>query len=130
VRYEGMEGGLPGVHLHPQHPAGAWDDGSRNTSIAFQELWTEVLGAYMGRELPFRVFAPCCGQFMVSRERILAQPADLYERLLEWLDVAELPPYLSGRAMEYSWHILFGEPCTMQAYHEDELYFPETAADS
>ncbi|KAJ3013319.1 hypothetical protein HKX48_005824 [Thoreauomyces humboldtii] len=58
---------------------------------------------------PERIDAACCAQFVVSRERILLNSKAWYTEVYEWLISEEIPTYWSGRALEFSWHMLFGE---------------------
>ncbi len=50
----------------------------------------------------------CCAQFAVSRDAIRANDLAVYERWRNWLLETELSDAVSGRVLEYSWHILFG----------------------
>ena len=65
-----------------------------------QALWHEILAEYIDLDMPAEVFAPCCGQFMVVRERITARPRALYAHILQWLQETKMPPYWTGRAVE------------------------------
>ncbi|CEJ82107.1 hypothetical protein VHEMI02195 [[Torrubiella] hemipterigena] len=69
---------------------------------AFEELFPE-------EPLPDRVGVACCSQFAVRRETIRQRPQADYIRYREWLINSELPDNLSGRVLEYAWHIIFGK---------------------
>ncbi|KAF5244570.1 hypothetical protein FANTH_7649 [Fusarium anthophilum] len=70
---------------------------------AFQELFPSL-------EIPEEVGVTCCSQFAVRRETIHLRPRAEYVRFREWLIVSALGDDLSGRVLEYSWHIIFGKP--------------------
>ncbi|KAK6433359.1 hypothetical protein LTR95_010463 [Oleoguttula sp. CCFEE 5521] len=57
--------------------------------------------------IPAILAQPCCAQFAVSRERILATPKQRYVYLRDWLLRTELSDYLSGRVFEYIWQYVF-----------------------
>ena len=58
------------------------------------------------------VWAPCCAQFAVSRDAILARPVGDYISMREWLISTELDDARSGRVFEYLWHVVFGMEST------------------
>jgi len=80
----------------------------------------EVFRLIFGRAPKAMLGAYCCAQFLVSRERVHANPLERYQRMLEML-YSESPAACSdipGRStqclmFEVYWHVLFGE--------EDEL---------
>ncbi|WPH03267.1 Hypothetical protein R9X50_00614400 [Acrodontium crateriforme] len=69
---------------------------------AFEELFPEI-------PMPQVVGVSCCAQFAVTAERIRKRPRADYERYRRWLLETPLADSLSGRILEYSWHIMFGE---------------------
>ncbi|RSL48328.1 hypothetical protein CDV31_003364 [Fusarium ambrosium] len=69
---------------------------------AFQELFPSL-------EVPEEVGVTCCSQFAVRREAIRKRPRAEYVRFREWLIVSPLGDDLSGRVLEYSWHVIFGQ---------------------
>ena len=58
--------------------------------------------------MPETIGVACCAQFAVSRSQVLQQPLQRYERIRQWIIDTPLPDDISGRVMEYVWHILFG----------------------
>ncbi|KAB2573803.1 hypothetical protein DBV05_g7525 [Lasiodiplodia theobromae] len=70
---------------------------------AFKEIFGEA------REVPHEVGVSCCAQFALTRDKIREIPRSEYVRLREWLAKTPLLDSISGRVMEYSWHILFGK---------------------
>ncbi|KAI0836197.1 hypothetical protein F5Y06DRAFT_274441 [Hypoxylon sp. FL0890] len=73
---------------------------------AFQELLPEV-------PVPTLVAVSCCSQFAVTRDTIQRHSKERYVRFRDWLLDTPLEDSLSGRVMEFSWHIIFGK----EAYH-------------
>jgi hypothetical protein len=67
-------------------------------------IWRELHPDF---PLPSYISAPCCSQFGLSRERIRSQPVSEYKRYRDWLLNTALDDEISGRWMEYGWHILF-----------------------
>ncbi|KAL2350570.1 hypothetical protein BJ546DRAFT_811448, partial [Cryomyces antarcticus] len=64
---------------------------------------------FPGVEVPTAVGVSCCAQFAVTKEKVLARPKEDYERYRDWLINTPLSDALSGRIMEYSWHMIFGQ---------------------
>ena len=92
--------------LHLDRPEAEWDLIKKGeepyfTSQVWQELhpWTQ--------HLPASISGPCCAQFAVSRDRVLAQPLSEYVRYRDWLLHTDLEDEVSGRIMEYSWQYIW-----------------------
>ncbi|OOF90022.1 hypothetical protein ASPCADRAFT_212302 [Aspergillus carbonarius ITEM 5010] len=68
----------------------------------FMELFPEA-------EVPDEVGVSCCAQFAVTSWKIRERPKSDYVRYRKWLAETTLPDALSGRIMEYSWHMIFGK---------------------
>ncbi|PYI17490.1 hypothetical protein BO86DRAFT_407277 [Aspergillus japonicus CBS 114.51] len=64
---------------------------------------------FPGEEVPEEVGVSCCAQFAVTSWKIRQRPKKDYERFRKWLTETKLPDDLSGRIMEYSWHMIFGK---------------------
>ena len=58
--------------------------------------------------IPDYVGASCCSQFAVTRETIRANRKEQYIKIRKWLLDTHMEDYMSGRVLEYTWHILFG----------------------
>jgi hypothetical protein len=58
--------------------------------------------------IPEKIAAPCCAQFAVSKEAVLARPLEMWMGLREWLVETELGSRAAGRVLEYTWHLWFG----------------------
>lgn len=51
-----------------------------------------------------------CAQFLVSSARIREYPIELYADLYEWVTTTDLPNSVSGRFMEWTWHVIWDDP--------------------
>lgn len=68
----------------------------------------------------------CCAQFVVARDRILARPLEMYQRMFDMLgaespdECADIKGHSTFCLMyEVLWHILFGEPESMPMREEN-----------
>lgn len=66
---------------------------------AFQEL-------FPGRLVPDIIGSSRCAQFAVTWEKIRERPSSDYESYRSWLLDTDLADDISGRILEYSWHIV------------------------
>lgn len=74
----------------------------------FSEAYQQVLGV-KAEEVPVEIGNVCCGQFAVSRDRILARPREDYKRILRWVAETDLTDNFGvGWVLEKLWHIIFG----------------------
>ncbi|KAF2686670.1 hypothetical protein K458DRAFT_298200 [Lentithecium fluviatile CBS 122367] len=64
---------------------------------------------FPGKEVPREVGVSCCAQFAATREKIRERNKEDYARWRKWLLETELDDSISGRVMEYSWHMIFGK---------------------
>ncbi|KAI5308327.1 hypothetical protein KEM55_005996, partial [Ascosphaera atra] len=64
---------------------------------------------FPGVPVPDAIGVPCCAQFGVTREQVRTRSREEYVHYREWLLNSSLPDALSGRIMEYSWHMIFGK---------------------
>ncbi|KAI9166537.1 hypothetical protein HJFPF1_02644 [Paramyrothecium foliicola] len=80
----------------------------------FQQLFPEI-------PVPDIVGVTCCSQFAVRRETIHKRPKSDYVRYRDWLVGSSLGDDLSGRVLEYSWHIMFGKK-SIHCPHAGECY--------
>ncbi|KAK5111028.1 hypothetical protein LTR62_005403 [Meristemomyces frigidus] len=69
---------------------------------AFEHLFPDV-------PVPEEIGLSCCAQFAVTAAKVRERPRRDYERYRRWLLETPLRDDLSGRIMEYSWHIIFGK---------------------
>ena len=84
------------------------------------QVWPDVFQAEFG-DVPEQLHAPCCAEFMVSKDRILAHSKEFYIHLRDWIVETELGRYRSGRVFEYMWHVIFGEEYVIEAVAECDL---------
>ncbi|KAI9370507.1 hypothetical protein BJX61DRAFT_535566 [Aspergillus egyptiacus] len=81
-------------------------DAFRPAEVAFAETWRLF---FNDTNVPEVIGVPCCSQFAVSREQVHQRPLSSYVRYHQWLMETDLPDDVSGRVMEYMWHIIFGQ---------------------
>lgn len=89
-------------------------------SIRKNPLWPQILRwfrAYLEPHLgppealgDWTVGHPGCSQFVVHRDNIRQRPLDMYRRLLRWLLTTELTDAVSGRFLEWTWHLIWATP--------------------
>lgn len=60
-----------------------------------------------GSPAPTEMSAPCCAQFALSKERILATPRGQYLFYRDFLMQLDMDDHSSGRVWEYLWHLVF-----------------------
>ncbi|KAL8987197.1 MAG: hypothetical protein Q9177_003572 [Variospora cf. flavescens] len=85
------------------------------------EIWREVFvgasrsifslkekGLKEEEYLPGEVGAACCAQFAVSRDRVSQRPLSDYEGFRKWIVDTKLNDAMSGRVLEFLWHVIFG----------------------
>ncbi|TKA73231.1 hypothetical protein B0A55_06053 [Friedmanniomyces simplex] len=92
----------PHHHLNDPRP---WDRDAA-AAVAWLDAWPKL---FPGMVLPQEIAAPCCAQFAVTRRQIQQRPLTDYQRFHDWLMRTELSDDISGRVMEYAWHIVFGK---------------------
>lgn len=80
----------------------------RPHEVAFQEAY-KYMFQVSGISIPKVIGTPCCSQFAVSKSQVLKRPLSDYHRYRQWLLDTELPSDVSGRVLEYMWHIVFGK---------------------
>ena len=84
-------------------------DTHRNDVHAGEYFRTGFMELFPGVEVPEEVGVSCCAQFGVTRSKVLERPKSDYIRFRKWLAETPLQDDLSGRIMEYSWHMIFGK---------------------
>lgn len=86
------------------HPGTLEEDSAKQEESMLARSWSEI---FPNDPIPEVLAQPCCAQFAVSRERILATPKSRYVFYRDWLLRTELSDYISGRVWEYLWHVVF-----------------------
>ncbi|RYP03692.1 hypothetical protein DL764_004953 [Monosporascus ibericus] len=96
------------AEIRPVEDEGHTNSGVPSTKGVFRQAWHELM---MPEEapLPEVVGVSCCSQFGVTRETIRSRPVEDYVRFRDWLLRTPLEDSLSGRVLEFSWHIIFGK---------------------
>jgi hypothetical protein len=74
------------------------------------ELWRDVLQKELGPPPEDGIEAPCCASFVVKREAILAHPKTFYSNISDYIVASGHSDQSTGRTLEYTWHMIFGEP--------------------
>ncbi|KAJ4993232.1 hypothetical protein SVAN01_01207 [Stagonosporopsis vannaccii] len=69
---------------------------------AFQALFPD-------KKVPKEVGVSCCAQFAATKEKIRERKRDEYIGYRKWLVNTDLDDSISGRVLEYSWHMIFGK---------------------
>jgi len=96
------------ARLDPSNPSNNEAEYIRDTTeaayaAAFAELFPHL-------PPPRDVGVPCGAQFALSRNAVHSLPRSEYERVRRWLWETPLDDAISGRILEYSWHVLMGKP--------------------
>ncbi|KAL8243957.1 hypothetical protein R6Q59_010215 [Mikania micrantha] len=84
------------------------EDPDRSTEHAMREAWPALFGGNRS-DIPEIIAEPCCAQFAVSRTQVLNRTKAEYVHYRQWLLDTELSDAVSGRIMEYLWHVFFGQ---------------------
>lgn len=74
------------------------------------EIWRVVLQEELGSPPDNGTKSPCCASFVVKREAILAHPKVFYSDIMDYLLATPISDQLTGRTLEYTWHLIFGQP--------------------
>lgn len=83
---------------------------ANNAEKHYATAWKQLFG---NSNVPDTVAAPCCSQFAVSRDQVLARPLKDYKRMYDWVLNNDLPDEVTAGIMEYSWHIIFGQAAVL-----------------
>ena len=74
------------------------------------EIWRDVLQTELGPPPAQGIRTTCCASFAVKREAILAHPKLFYSKILDYILASRHSDQLTGRTLEYTWHMIFGRP--------------------
>ncbi|KKK13348.1 hypothetical protein P175DRAFT_08487 [Aspergillus ochraceoroseus IBT 24754] len=86
------------------HPGTLEPDASKQEEVLLARSWGEI---FPDDPIPDVLAQPCCAQFAVSRDRVLAIPRARFVFYRDWILRTELSDYISGRIWEYLWHVVF-----------------------
>ena len=81
----------------------------RRHEMAMPDALKDMFG-WERHELPAVLATACCSQFAVSRSQVHRRSKAEYERYYQWLMDTPLDDDVSGRVLEYLWHVIFGKP--------------------
>ena len=73
-----------------------------------RQAWPKIFQQELG-DIPPQFTNHCCGQFVVSRERILAHPKQFYQKCFDWTASGDMETYYSSRVFEHTWSYIFGD---------------------
>lgn len=83
-----------------------------------RHAWGQFFGKWLG-PLPPRIAAPCCAEFIASRDAVRRQPKEFYAAALEWIAATELGSKAIAISVEFVWHLIFQpEPWLVVAQRE------------
>lgn len=86
------------------HPGAMERSYEKQEEVLIAESWSQL---FPFDPIPSVLSQPCCAQFALSKERILALPLSRYIFYRDWLLRTPLSDYLSGRVWEYLWQYVF-----------------------
>lgn len=95
-------------------------DGNEQATVNFH-LWQAVLQRELGSPPINGIKAPCCATFVVKREAILAHPKEFYSNISNYLLNNSYADHLTARTLEYTWHLIFGQPAEI-AYRTCDIF--------
>lgn len=78
-------------------------------------MYSGFADIYMGlfnvslTEVPAEIGSVCCGQFVVSAERIRQRRREEYVRMREWAMGSDLDDLGVGSVFEMVWQVIFGK---------------------
>lgn len=74
----------------------------------FPQIYSELFDA-PAEEAPLRIGSLCCGQFVVTRDKIWERPREDYVRILQWIANTDVTDDFGiGFLLEKIWHLIFG----------------------
>lgn len=95
------------IGVNPLEPTDI-DIKGRDIRAYFADVYMELFDV-PASQVPLHVGNVCCGQFVVSRKRILERPKEDYERMRRWaLESSVTDSFGVGWVFEKIWHIIFG----------------------
>jgi hypothetical protein len=79
-------------------------------TVVNYELWRDVLQKELGSPPVNGIRTHCCASFVVKREAILTHPKVFYSKIIDYILASRHSDQLTGRTLEYTWHMIFGQP--------------------
>ncbi|CAF1491011.1 unnamed protein product [Adineta ricciae] len=91
-------------------------------SVVNFELWTAVLQRELGPPPRSGTKGHCCASFVVRKEEILKHPKQFYSKIIDYIVASRHSDQLTGRTLEYTWQIIFGQPAIVHFRTCDIFY--------
>ena len=86
------------------HPVSTQDILGKQEETVLSKCWSELFPL---EPTPTFLAQPCCAQFVLSKERLLAIPQSRFIFYRDWILRTSLSDYISGRIWEYIWQYIF-----------------------
>ncbi|UJR14172.1 hypothetical protein I4U23_001167 [Adineta vaga] len=91
------------------------------SKINFQ-LWKDVLQKELGPPPRGGIKGHCCASFVARKEEILKHPKKFYSSIIDYIIASQFSDQLTGRTLEYTWHMIFGQPAIVHFKKCDIFY--------
>ncbi|EED16114.1 conserved hypothetical protein [Talaromyces stipitatus ATCC 10500] len=85
-------------------PGAIDEDLDKKEERLIAKAWSEI---FPNMDIPQVLAQPCCAQFALSRERVRTIPRERFLHYRQWLINTDLRDTMSGRVLEYIWHLVF-----------------------
>lgn len=85
-------------------PGAMDEDGGKKEEKLIAKAWSEI---FPDMDIPQVLSQPCCAQFALTRERVLTIPRERLMHYRQWVLNTNLRDTMSGRVLEYIWHLVF-----------------------
>lgn len=95
-------------------------DHEHGDSWLISRYWEDAFAGALG-PLPEEVTSPCCSEFLVHRNRILARPREFYIHVRDWIYNSPENSFNCGKFLEHTWAMIFGEPAVHRPIQECKL---------
>ena len=86
------------------HPVSVYELLGKQEETMLSKCWSELFPL---EPMPMFLAQPCCAQFALSKERLLAIPLSRFVFYRDWMLRTPLSDYISGRIWEYTWQFVF-----------------------
>lgn len=91
--------------------------------IMLSRRWTQLFGGDVNNGAlnePIRFY--CCAEFIVDSATIKQHSRQFYIDLYHWCRETYILPHHAGRLLEYTWHMIFGQPPVTTYGHDQSTY--------
>ncbi len=86
------------------HPVSTQELLGKQEETVLSRCWSELFPL---EPIPTFLAQPCCAQFALSKDRLLAIPLSRFVYFRDWILRTPLSDYISGRIWEYTWQFIF-----------------------